>query len=46
MRSKFPTAAMAVLEFHGAWPGLAPGQAGLTAFVTPRDLGLGEAEGS
>src|SRR5215469_1861271 len=22
MRSKFPTAAMAVLEFHGAWPGL------------------------
>lgn len=39
MRSKFPTAAIAVLEFHGTWPGLAPGRARLTAFVTPRDLG-------
>ena len=43
MRSKFPTAAIAVLEFAGTWPGLAPGQARLTAFVTPRDLGLGQA---
>ncbi len=38
MRSKFPTAAIAVLEFPGTWPGLAPGQARLTAFVAPRDL--------
>jgi phosphohistidine phosphatase len=45
MRSKFPTAAIAVLEFHGTWPGLAPGQARLTAFVTPRDLGPGEVKG-
>ena len=45
MRSKFPTAAIAVLEFHGTWPRLAPGQARLTAFVTPRDLGPGEAKG-
>jgi phosphohistidine phosphatase len=46
MRAKFPTAAIAVLEFHGTWPGLAPGQARLTAFVTPRDLGPGQDEGS
>ena len=46
MRAKFPTAAIAVLEFHGTWPGLAPGEARLTAFVTPRDLGPGQAEGS
>ena len=39
MRSKFPTAAIAVLEFHGTWPGLAPGEARLTAFGAPRDLG-------
>ena len=39
MRSKFPTAAIAVLEFHGTWPGLAAGEARLTAFVAPRDLG-------
>jgi len=46
MGAKFPTAAIAVLEFHGTWPGLAPGEARLTAFVTPRDLGPGQAEGS
>ena len=45
MRAKFPTAAIAVLEFPGAWTGLAPGRARLAAFVTPRDLGPGE-EGS
>jgi len=38
MRAKFPTAAIAVLEPAGTWHGLAPGQARLTAFVTPRDL--------
>jgi phosphohistidine phosphatase len=46
MRSKFPTAAIAVLEFGGTWPDLAPGRARLTAFVTPRDLGAERAQGS
>jgi phosphohistidine phosphatase len=46
MLAKFPTAAIAVLEFHGTWSGLAPGRARLTAFVTPRDLGPGQEEGS
>ena len=46
MRSKFPTAAIAVLESPGSWHDLAPGQARLTAFVTPRDLGAARAEGS
>ena len=46
MRSKFPTAAIAVLQFSGTWPGLAPGRARLTAFVTPRDLGAERAPGS
>jgi phosphohistidine phosphatase len=34
----FPTAALAVLEFDGAWPDLTPGQARRTAFVTPADM--------
>ncbi len=38
MRSKFPTAAIAVLEPAETWHDLGPGQARLTAFVTPRDL--------
>ncbi len=38
MRAKFPTAAVAVLEFTGNWGQLAPGSARLTSFVTPRDL--------
>src|SRR5215510_14915820 len=46
MRAKFPTAAIAVLGLAGTWPGLAPGRARLTAFVTPRDLGSGEGEDS
>lgn len=33
----FPTAALAVLTFDGDWPDLAPGQAHLTAFITPAD---------
>ena len=45
MRSKFPTAGVAVLEFAGSWPRLAPGRARLTAFVTPRDLGAGQEKG-
>jgi phosphohistidine phosphatase len=46
MRAKFPTAAIAILQFHGTWPGLAPGEARLTAFVTPRDLSQGQDEDS
>jgi phosphohistidine phosphatase len=38
MRVKFPTAAIAVLEFPGTWPDLAARRARLTAFVIPRDL--------
>jgi phosphohistidine phosphatase len=38
MRAKFPTAAVAVLEFGQRWDQLAAGSARLTCFVTPRDL--------
>ena len=38
MRAKFPTAAIAVVEFAGNWDQLGPGTARLTSFVTPRDL--------
>jgi len=34
---RFPTAAVAVLEFTGDWPSLAPGQARLLAFTAPAD---------
>ena len=34
----FPTAAVAVLEFDGDWPGLAPGQARLLDFTSPASL--------
>jgi phosphohistidine phosphatase len=44
MRAKFPTAAIAVLEPTATWHELAPGQARLTAFVTPRDLPMSSAE--
>jgi phosphohistidine phosphatase len=37
MQMKFPTAAIAVLEFGGTWHALSQGRAHLTAFVTPRD---------
>lgn len=36
--SKFPTAAIAVLEFGGSWAELAAGGARLAHFVVPRDL--------
>jgi phosphohistidine phosphatase len=36
--AKFPTAAVAVLAFSGAWARLGPGRARLIAFVTPSDL--------
>lgn len=35
---RFPTAAVAVLEFSGAWAALAPARARLLAYTTPRDL--------
>jgi phosphohistidine phosphatase len=37
-RAKFPTAAVAVLEFTGDWAGLTPGGARMTDFVTPRGM--------
>ena len=36
--AKFPTAAVAILAFAGAWSRLGPGQARLISFVTPSDL--------
>src|SRR5262249_10829305 len=39
MRAKFPTAAVAVLEFTGSWDQLGPGTAELTAFAIPREVG-------
>jgi phosphohistidine phosphatase len=35
---RFPTAAVAVFEFPGDWPGLEPGRARLLDFITPADL--------
>jgi phosphohistidine phosphatase len=37
-REKFPTGALATLEFDGSWADLEPGAARLEAFVRPRDL--------
>lgn len=45
MARKFPTAALAVLDFPGsAWPEAAAGGAQLTDFVRPKDLGVEENE--
>jgi len=41
VRAKFPTAAIAVLGFTGAWPRLAPGQARLASFAVPADFPSG-----
>ena len=38
MRTKFPTAALAFIEFDGPWAGLAEGGGRLGAFITPKDL--------
>jgi phosphohistidine phosphatase len=38
VRVKFPTAAIAVLEFTGTWAGLCPGQARLAAFARPGEF--------
>jgi phosphohistidine phosphatase len=37
-RLSFPTAAVAILEFAGHWPALAPGEARLEAFTAPAEL--------
>ena len=39
MRTKFPTAAVAVLELTGNWDQLGPRTARLAAFVVPREVG-------
>lgn len=38
LASKYPTGALATLEFDGAWSELEPDTARLVAFVKPRDL--------
>jgi phosphohistidine phosphatase len=38
MREKFPTAALATLDFEGDWRELAPGVAELASFVRPKEL--------
>jgi phosphohistidine phosphatase len=38
MRHKFPTAALATLDFDGRWSELAPGMCELVAFVKPKEL--------
>jgi phosphohistidine phosphatase len=35
---RFPTAAVAIFEFDGGWPGLSPGQTRLIDYTTPADL--------
>lgn len=46
MKTKFPTAAIAVLELTGNWSQLGPGEARLTGFVTPREVRAGGPDGS
>jgi phosphohistidine phosphatase len=38
VKRKYPTGALATLEFEGTWSELAPGGARLTAFVRPKQL--------
>ena len=38
LRRKYPTGALATLEFNGRWSELRPGSAELTAFVTPKQM--------
>ncbi len=38
LAAKFPTAALATLEFDGEWAELAPGSARLSGFVKPKEL--------
>jgi phosphohistidine phosphatase len=41
IQRKFPTGALATLEFDGGWSELAPGRARLTAYVRPKQLAAG-----
>ena len=38
IEQKYPTGALATLEFEGGWQDLEPGAANLVAFVRPKDL--------
>ena len=38
VREKFPTAAVAVLDFNGEWADLIPGEARMVDFAVPRDV--------
>ena len=38
LRRKYPTAALATLEFDGPWRALEPGRATLTGFIKPKQL--------
>jgi phosphohistidine phosphatase len=38
VREKFPTAAVAVLDFQGEWADLTPGEVRMTDFAFPREL--------
>ena len=38
VREKFPTAAVAVLDFNGEWADLIPGEARMVDFAVPRDI--------
>ncbi len=38
VREKFPTAAIAVLDFNGEWADLIPGEARMVDFAVPREL--------
>ena len=40
VQNKFPTAALAMLRFEGAWSDLGPGGARLVGFVRPKQLSL------
>jgi phosphohistidine phosphatase len=46
VRSKFPTAALATLQFNGGWHELAPGRAELVSFVKPKEVSRGAAAGA
>jgi hypothetical protein len=41
VRGKFPTAALATLEFSASWREAAAGSAELVSFVKPKDLSRG-----
>jgi phosphohistidine phosphatase len=38
VRAKFPTAAVAVLDFEGEWADLTPGEVRMTDFTVPREV--------